>query len=36
MSELNQYIFDIRSVMFVYNSKNLSSKEDIERTFRDF
>jgi hypothetical protein len=36
MSQLNQFTFDIRSVMFINNEMNLPSQEDIQRTFEDF
>ncbi|CAF4970892.1 unnamed protein product [Rotaria sp. Silwood1] len=36
MSQLNQFSFDIRSVIFINNEMNLPSKEDIQQTFIDF
>jgi hypothetical protein len=36
MSQLNQFTFDIRSVICINNEMNLPSKEDIQYTFRDF
>ncbi|CAF0733371.1 unnamed protein product [Rotaria sordida] len=36
MSQLKQFTFDIRSVIYINNEMNLPSKEDIQRTFNDF
>lgn len=36
MQRLNQFTFDILSVMGTNNERNLPSKEDIQYTFRDF
>ncbi|CAF4748953.1 unnamed protein product, partial [Rotaria sp. Silwood2] len=36
MPLLNQFTFDIRSLMFINNQMNLPSNEDIQDTFTDF
>ncbi|CAF4535046.1 unnamed protein product [Rotaria sp. Silwood2] len=36
MPQLNQFIFDICSVMYLKDGMNLPSKEEIQETFKDF
>ena len=35
MSQLNQFSFDIRSLIFINNEMDLPSKEDVQQTFID-